>query len=132
MKLRDFIYKFRNNILGINTRVSHFVNNISRTCTFCVIANARNAVDETFSHLFYDCPITNKAIKSFFQKFMFDYGPLMEQDLKKFIFTGTNAVSNKIDNVFISALSVSICFYVWECKLQKKLAEVESLANDIF
>jgi hypothetical protein len=51
MKVRDFIYKFRNNILGINTRVSHFANNVSRRCTFCVLANARNIEDETFSHL---------------------------------------------------------------------------------
>jgi hypothetical protein len=132
MKLRDFIYKFRNNILGINTRVSHFANNVSRTCTFCAIANPRAAVDETFCHLFFDCKSTNDTIKSFIRKFMFDYGPLTDQDLKKFIFTGTNAVSNKIDNAFICALSVTICFYIWECKLQKKLPSAESLANDIF
>jgi hypothetical protein len=131
MKLRDFTYKFRNNILGINTRVSHFANNVSRACTFCSKTNARNAVDETFCHLFYECPIVNKVLKEFMQRFLFDYGPLTDQDLKKFVFIGTNAVSNKIDNSFISALSVSACFYIWECKLQKKLPVCESLANEI-
>jgi hypothetical protein len=119
MKVRDFVYKFRNNILGINTRVSHFANNVSRRCTFCVLANERNILDETFSHLFYECSHTNKTIKSFLQKYMSDYGPLTDTDLRKFLFTGINAVSNKIDNVFISALSVTICFFIWECKLQK-------------
>jgi hypothetical protein len=38
-KLREFIYKFRNNILGINTRVSHFNENVNRGCTFCVVTN---------------------------------------------------------------------------------------------
>jgi hypothetical protein len=66
------------------------------------------------------------------QKYMNDYGPLTETDFRKFLFTGTNAVSNKIDNVFISALSVTICFFIWECKLQKKLPTVEGLANEIF
>jgi hypothetical protein len=95
MKVRDFIYKFRNNILGINTRVSHFANNVSRRCTFCALANERNIVDETFSHLFYECLHTNKTIKAFLQKYMNGYGPLTDTDLRKFLFTGTNAVSNK-------------------------------------
>jgi hypothetical protein len=37
IKIREFILKFRSNILGINTRVSHFNNNISRGCTFCTL-----------------------------------------------------------------------------------------------
>jgi hypothetical protein len=30
VSLREFIFKFRNNILGLNTRVSHFNNNVNR------------------------------------------------------------------------------------------------------
>jgi hypothetical protein len=33
----EFILKFRFNILGINTRVAHFNNNVSRACTFCTL-----------------------------------------------------------------------------------------------
>jgi hypothetical protein len=35
VKVRDFAFKFRNNLLGLNTRVSHFNNNVRRGCTFC-------------------------------------------------------------------------------------------------
>jgi hypothetical protein len=35
VKLREFIYKFRSNILGLNTRVSHFNLDVTRACTFC-------------------------------------------------------------------------------------------------
>jgi hypothetical protein len=36
-KCRDFLYKFRNNILGLNSRVCNFVPDISAECTLCVI-----------------------------------------------------------------------------------------------
>jgi hypothetical protein len=32
---REFIFKFYNNLLGLNTRVSHFVLNVDRNCTIC-------------------------------------------------------------------------------------------------
>jgi hypothetical protein len=35
--VREFIYKFYNNLLGINTRVSHFVAGHNRGCTFCTV-----------------------------------------------------------------------------------------------
>ena len=35
-RLREFLFKFFNNQLGLNTRISHFVGG-SRGCTFCVI-----------------------------------------------------------------------------------------------
>jgi hypothetical protein len=35
--MREFIFKYFNNQLGLNTRVSHFVANHSRNCTFCVL-----------------------------------------------------------------------------------------------
>ena len=53
-KLRDFIFKFYNNKLGLNTRTSHFGGD-TRACTFCSLLK-RDDTDETFAHLFYDCP----------------------------------------------------------------------------
>jgi hypothetical protein len=40
IKVREFIFKFRSNLLGINTRVSHFNANVARGCTFCSIHGA--------------------------------------------------------------------------------------------
>ncbi len=56
-RLKTFIFKFYNNLLGLNTRLSHFVINQSRGCTFCH-GTADPVPDETFLHLFYDCPVT--------------------------------------------------------------------------
>ena len=61
-KLRDFIFKFYNNKPGINTRTLHFGGS-TRACTFCFLLR-RDDTDETFAHLFYDCPVVEQIHSS--------------------------------------------------------------------
>jgi hypothetical protein len=53
-RVKVFLFKFFNNILGINTRLSHFVPNQMRGCTFCSINGTNPVPDETFAHIFFD------------------------------------------------------------------------------
>jgi hypothetical protein len=76
--------------------------------------------DETFVHLFFDCPHTNKVLSNFIQTFLQDLNLHNNDVKKKFFFMGFNNLTEKVDNVFISTLAVSIMFYIWECKLHKK------------
>ena len=55
-QLCEFIFKFFNNKLGINTKTFHF-GGTNRFCTFRSIVGNPNT-DETFEHLFLACPIT--------------------------------------------------------------------------
>jgi hypothetical protein len=52
----EFTFKFYNNQLGINTRVSHFVAGHNRGCNLCTLKNVNPTPDETFKHIFFDCP----------------------------------------------------------------------------
>jgi hypothetical protein len=53
-RCRDFLYKFRNNILGINARVCKFVNTVNAECTLCCINKEPLPVNaESFVHLFF-------------------------------------------------------------------------------
>jgi hypothetical protein len=57
--IREFQYKFIYNQLGLNNRVSHFVQNIDKACTFCTLKMAPATIqEESFLHLFHDCPTT--------------------------------------------------------------------------
>jgi hypothetical protein len=56
-RIRTFLFRFFNNTLGINTRLSHFVQGQSRGCGFCVINGTVPPPDETFKHIFLDCPV---------------------------------------------------------------------------
>jgi hypothetical protein len=60
--LRVFLFKYYNNILGLNSRVSHFNPDINGACTFCSIAGFLPAPKESFIHLFYDCAVVNKVL----------------------------------------------------------------------
>jgi hypothetical protein len=88
--------------------------------------------DESFLHLFFECKKTNEVLAKFLNKFLFDFNCDNDVNKKLFIYTGTNCLTGNIDNRFIRALSVHFCFYIWECKLQKKLPTAESLYNDLF
>jgi hypothetical protein len=63
--IREFIFKERNNCLALNNRAAHYVQNISDKCSFCRIINHETNTRESFSHLFFDCPITNLVLNGF-------------------------------------------------------------------
>jgi hypothetical protein len=60
---RTFLFKLHNNTLGINARISHFVVNQSRACTFCNLTRNPNPdVNETVLHLFFQCRSTEPVV----------------------------------------------------------------------
>jgi hypothetical protein len=59
-RIRTFLFRFFNNTLGINTRLSHFVPGHPRGCTFSRLNNVIAIPDETFKHIFMDCPTVLK------------------------------------------------------------------------
>jgi len=85
-RMKTFIFKFFNNLLGINTRLSHFVDNWSRKCTFCNSKGEINQSDETFKHLFLDCKYTTQLHNSFMQKYLPELGIVNDNDKKKLFF----------------------------------------------
>jgi hypothetical protein len=51
---REFLYKYFNNILGLNARVSKFIVGYSAECTFCVASKEPLPINsEGFIHLFF-------------------------------------------------------------------------------
>jgi len=64
--LRTFIFKLHNNILGLNSRVAHFVRGHPRTCTFCDITREPEENSERILHLFYDCRHVENLLTLFY------------------------------------------------------------------
>jgi hypothetical protein len=73
-RFREFAFKFSNNSLGINTRVSHFIENVARACTFCSMTTPLPipVPEETFLHLFYTCDSVKGIREKFFRKYLSD------------------------------------------------------------
>jgi hypothetical protein len=130
-KLREFIYKFRSNLLGLNCRVAHFNNNISRNCTFCREAGTNPCPDKTFIHLFFDCNITKATISRIKTTLIPELLGVDIEVEKKFFFAGTNFLTGKVDNIFIELLSAVILYGIWQCKLSKSRPTVHKITDDI-
>jgi hypothetical protein len=113
---REFIFKFYNNILGLNTRVSHFVLNITRTCTICSLKGI-NDNDETFSHFFLTCESVSGIRNSLYEEF---FSSLGNDDLVKTEFWLSFPPPVITDRMLASIAALLIQFLLWKKKLKKK------------
>jgi exonuclease III len=124
--LRDFFFSFVNNSLPLNTRLSHYVENVNRNCTFCGINLVINPPEESFLHLFWSCP-TSRVIHDWFRNKYFVF--IDGEDAKKYFFlSGTILGSNC--NLFGAIVMVIIQYLIWEMKRQKRVLAPLTLDND--
>jgi hypothetical protein len=118
-KLREFVFKFNNNLLALNSRVSHFNRFVSEECTFCVINRLAPAPRESFSHLFFDCPESNSTLTKFEEKYLNDMSLNSEEKRRQFWFLGANPNNLNSKNKFLQMTASVILLYIWDCKLWK-------------
>ena len=129
-KVREFILKFNGNILGLNTRVSHFADNVNRSCTFCTHTNLLPVPDETFLHLFFTCPVTSSWLTYFMNTLFMDIIPPGLDSLKQFWLLHLTGNEQCNTNIFFSCLLWLIKFSIWEAKLAKKKPSERTLMVD--
>jgi len=115
-KIRDFIFRFTNNALPLNTRVSHFVQNYDRSCTMCTVKKILPASEETFRHLFFDCPFATEFLAHWENYF----GAELNNENERLVYWfsvpfGPNA------NLFQIWAKIFILYKIWETKIQKAL-----------
>jgi hypothetical protein len=113
IEFRVFLFKLYNNILGLNARVAHFNDNTDPVCTFCKKRKIFPAPRETFSHMFWYCPVTNEIIHNF------------ERDFLNFRITKENFFVNQLENAsppcrLIQHTFNLFKFILWKFKLKKR------------
>ena len=114
-RLRTFILKYYNNILGLANRIAHFVPNTDTSCTFCLLSQVRPVPEESFSHVFFDCPHSSRIVELFFARYI-----TIEFNREQY-FTGLVEPDNeRINRPFAICMDV-LRYYIWQCKLNKKL-----------
>jgi hypothetical protein len=124
-RVRTFTFKFFNNILGLNTRISHFVPGQTRDCTFC-IGTIGPISEETFIHIFYECPTTTSWHEKFLQKYFTDPGNLNRNQKLDLFFMGL-LPGNAKDNIFVCMAIYLFQYCLWEEKLSKKKGSFNTL-----
>jgi hypothetical protein len=61
--IREFLFKFRNNQLGLNNRINAFDPTHDPRCNFCKIRDNTTRTRDSFIHLFYQCQTTNSLLR---------------------------------------------------------------------
>jgi len=126
-KVKIFVLKFFHNTLGLNTRVAHFVDNHSRVCQLCKSDNPNAVTDETFIHLFAECPIANVWRKNWLRE-LFNKGDIPEASVswRKFWLLGELAGEDEC-NTLIRSIVLTFQYTIWECKLKHKSPSYHSV-----
>jgi hypothetical protein len=111
---REFIFKFFHNRLQTNTRMSHYVDK-SRWCTFCAIVgkNFGPFAEESFTHLFSDCPTVKKIQEDFEGEFL-ELAP----DPLNIRWFGVGS-----ENLLFKAMFLSIQYQIWQAKIQNRIPD---------
>ncbi len=125
-RIRVFLFKFFNNILGIKTRLSHFVPNQSRGCTFCQLSGTNPLPDETFAHIFFECATVRNWHNSFFTDFFPNDYFTDVHDRKTTLFLGRVHEPDS-DNYFIALTVLIFQYVIWEQKFKKKTPSYQSI-----
>jgi exonuclease III len=131
-KIREFLFKFCNNLLGVNCRVAHFNRNISEGCTFCSINKRFPVPRETFSHVFFHCPESESVLSGFENKYLLDLALDSVEKRKLFWFFGSIDPGLKIQKKFFLLTAGIIQYYIWDCKLRKCKQSLASCLNFYF
>jgi hypothetical protein len=132
-RCREFIFKFYNNILGLNSRVAKFVQNHPSECTLCTVGKEPLPImAETFSHVFFSCQYTEKY-RVEMQNYYF---PELDNlnDAQKKLFWLCGILTNNGETIANPAICATVClinFYIWKCKLQKTLPAVSDFKGNI-
>ncbi len=113
--IREFSFKYYNNILGLNSRVAHFNREINAGCTFCNISNNRPIPKETTIHLFYFCPTVCKIVSSFYDKYIINL-----DNSKSNYFLSDILPNERINNVLNIVWDV-FRYVIWQFKLKKQV-----------
>lgn len=127
---KTFVFKYFNNLLGINVRLSHFVENQTRDCTFCSLSN-RQTNDETFVHLFLECETTKNWQSTFTSKILGFRNELTMNEKKHLFFLG-ELPGEATDNYFLIASILLFQSLIWENKLRRKTPSFNTLQISFF
>jgi hypothetical protein len=120
-----FGFKFYNNILGLNTRTFHFAAAPNRNCFFCSASPHPTNTDETFLHLFLQCP-TVRAWQELFRIQELGGIILNDTDIRKLWFLGILPNIAGINDAILTAILL-FQYCCWEEKLRKQRPSYHTL-----
>jgi hypothetical protein len=117
-----FCFKLYSNLLGLNSRVAHFVRGHSNCCTFCDISNEPEENVESTKHLFFDCTHTENVLLEFYSWVFSTVRPVSRTEF----FVGFDTGNDK-KNKTLNVVNILVKKFIWDSKLRFTLPTTEHL-----
>jgi hypothetical protein len=132
-KCREFLFKFYNNILGTNDRVSKFVQGHNPECTLCELSNEPlPRQSESFCHIFFSCAYSEKIRDAVVRKFFPEIVGAEILVRKRFWFISALPTQRGEEfNEFTSAVVATTNYFIWTAKLQKNFLPADVILTDL-
>jgi len=123
-----FLFKLHNNLLGLNSRVAHFVRGHPATCTFCDISNEPEEHRESTVHLFFECRHVENLLAEFFS-WVFQTNEPRYVSRSEF-FAGFRTEIPKKDRA-LNVVAILVKKFIWECKLRFCIPTLQELKKNV-
>jgi hypothetical protein len=129
---REFLFKYFNNILGLNARVTHFVANYNAACSVCTANNEPFPIHaESFSHLFFDCHHSSKFRRMAESEFFPEMLDATEEKKRIFWLLGVIPHNGSfICNRFMQSAVLTVNYLIWKAKLGKIVVPLSIFKSD--
>jgi hypothetical protein len=124
-RMRIFKFKYYNNILGLNSRVAHFNQEVSAGCTLCNISGPRPVASETMDHLFYSCPFTQKMLSKVKEKY------INNADIQRESYFWGIVSEDEKENICVTIFFDVFRYLIWQSKLDKKIPTVSEFISNL-
>jgi hypothetical protein len=134
-EMKTFMFKLHNNILGLNSRVAHFGENVDPTCTFCTVARDPEAENETTLHLFYSCAHTERTMNSFFRWAYNERADFFMSRSELFTIQDGEIIGDSASYRVKTLIAKMFMKYIWDCKVRYTIPTLndakEQLLNSV-
>jgi hypothetical protein len=130
-RIKEFYFKFYNNLLGTNDRVAHFNADRNPGCWFCTNAGTVPVNNESFAHLFWHCQHTS-ALRERADECWFGTLRTINDVSKKKLFwfcsyTDQSQYANKLELLMVTVIN----YYIWETKLKKSRLSFAAMKREL-
>ena len=117
--MREFIFKFRNNQLPLNNRLSAYDNTVDPRCNFCRIIDNQSTTRDSFEHFFLTCRVTKSLLNNFSRKL--EPAPDTNSEyFTKLYWFGSCDTDPHMEKFIILAMDL-FRFVLWTFKCRKKV-----------
>jgi hypothetical protein len=117
-RMREFLFKYIHNLLGVNARIARFNVIVNASCTFCRLNNRLPAPSESFVHVFFECEFTDEIRRRVDSEWWPDLNAGNHR--KNFWLAGSANLLSGNRNKFLQLAIFTVQYYIWECKLKKQ------------